>query len=65
MFKDKETTDLYTKPKLLIEDPFTIDVEWEEDSVTPVTEDDYMNYLNESENAEQASEEPVEETTEE
>ena len=65
MFKDKETTDLYTKPKILIEDPFTIDVEWEEDSVIPVTEDDYMNYLKESENAEQVSEEPVEETTEE
>ena len=34
-------------------------------SMTFYTEDDYMNYLKESENAEQVSEEPVEETTEE
>lgn len=65
MFKDKETTDLYTKPKLLIEDPFTIDVHWEEDSVIPVTEDDYMNYLNQAENSEPAIEEPITDITEE
>lgn len=42
-FCSKEITDLYTMPKLLIEDPFTIDVdEGIVEEVMELTEDDYI-----------------------
>lgn len=42
-FSSKEITDLYTMPRLLIEDPFKIDVdEGVEESVIEMTEEDYI-----------------------
>lgn len=45
-FNNKEICDLYTLPKLLIEDPFKIDVDQEVvDKKFEITEEDYINAL--------------------
>ena len=48
IFNSKEITDLYTKAKILIKDPFSSidEFQYEDGEENKITEEDYLNYLN-------------------